>query len=159
MFLQKILSHGRRPASVRTPSDRTRRRAEGEGRDEENTTCGKTHEEMADERHMRHLSSQIHRIAGEGYSRGLAFLEAGRCDEARERLEAALAARLVLHGPDSRSVLEVHDKLSRVARLQGDTKKAAHHKAKVAIIHSTLMLQRIQHDNAHDSVDWSVLCE
>ena len=145
-FLQKLASSHRR-------STRRQQAVAGGRRDKENAAS-----RPADELYRQHLYSEILRISREGYEQGLVFLDATRYDEARECFEAALEARLVLDGPESESVLDARVMLCRIAKLQGDKMKAAHHHSKIASIQSRIMMKRIQEDNAHDTIDSSVLC-
>mmetsp|Transcript_13632 Transcript_13632/g.29533 ORF Transcript_13632/g.29533 Transcript_13632/m.29533 type:complete len:163 (+) Transcript_13632:81-569(+) len=149
LVYQKIKSNPRRPAGKR-------RRKSIDGSEEKSLTSTTSREENAAEDRRQYLFNQIIEISNESYDRGMAFLSANKFDDARECFEAALAARLVLYGPESACVLEVHEKLTRVAYVQGDANKEAHHRLKVSQIQSLL---RVNGPYANDRVDWSVLCK
>ncbi len=78
-------------------------------------------------------------------------------DEAKEFFEAALAARLVIHGPTDESLVEVHNKLRRIAIIQGDMKKASHHMGKISTIQTRVMVNEGR--KYQDNIDWTILSE
>jgi hypothetical protein len=102
--------------------------------------------------------SRILQLSIEQYARGYELLERNDLDSAKECFEDALAARLVVHGPDSEEVMETHHQLRLIARNQGDLRKAAHHKARIMQIQSTKFRQKCKRVAA-DRIDWRVLSE
>lgn len=148
-FLHRMTSSPRRPARKRL-----RKSIDGS----RNQTDNKTIDQITAENHSKSLSDQILQISDESYHQGVSFLNSKNYNDATECFEAALAARLVLYGPDTHCVLRVHQKLKRVACIQGNEKKAAHHKLKILHLESLLPLLSDE-KKYHDTVDWSVLCE
>lgn len=130
---------------------RSRKSAECFGSD---GAASRAQEDASVQRRKRSLSNQILKISGDSFNRGASFLNARRYDEARECFEDALAARLVLYGPDSEQVLAVHFKLKKIAEIQGDVRKAAHHRLKILQLSSSNMPYK---QSGHDPVDWSIL--
>ena len=120
------------------------------------SSCNTLEQIAANVRRETSLSNQILQISSESYLQGLGLLNSGKYDEARDCFEAALAARLVLYGPDDERLLDVHGQLRRIAYIQGDVNKAAHHKEKILQIQSLMLMS--EHNAYHDKVDWSVLC-
>lgn len=151
-FLQKITSSPGRPSGKR------RRKNTGvSGRVKQSSI--KTDDEIAAERHTQLLSNQIRKISSESYDEGISCLQANKYNDAKEYFEAALAARLVLYGPEDESLIEVHSNLRRIAVIQGDTNKTSYHKLKILHIRSSVMKGMVNKENAHDRIDWSVLCK
>ncbi|KAL3783563.1 hypothetical protein ACHAWO_003269 [Cyclotella atomus] len=106
----------------------------------------------------KRITKQMHETSINQYIRGVDYLQRNLHDEAKECFEDALAARLVLHGPDSDDVLAAHHQLRWIANQQGDLRKAAHHKAKIVQIQNARMREKYQRF-ASDKIDWSVLCD
>jgi len=147
-FLQKITHGARRPSGKR-------RRKSIDGAGNKKPSSNKIRGQIAEE--GQSLSDQILRKSNESYDQGVIVLKAKKHDDAREYFEDALAARLVLYGPNDECILEVHDKLRRIALIQEDDKKAAYHQLRITNIEASVMLRKAnQH---HDTVDWSVLCK
>eukprot|EP00569_Conticribra_weissflogii_P008485 CAMPEP_0171366378 /NCGR_PEP_ID=MMETSP0879-20121228/5352_1 /TAXON_ID=67004 /ORGANISM="Thalassiosira weissflogii, Strain CCMP1336" /LENGTH=141 /DNA_ID=CAMNT_0011874181 /DNA_START=199 /DNA_END=624 /DNA_ORIENTATION=- len=116
------------------------------------TVASSVHEDVSIRR-KRDLSNQMLSISNDGFRRGSTLLNEGKFDEAREIFEDALAARLVLYGPDSEKVLKAHYKLMKIADIQGNVTKAAHHRLKI------LQLTSRAYQSCRDPVDWSILSE
>mmetsp|Transcript_15698 Transcript_15698/g.34001 ORF Transcript_15698/g.34001 Transcript_15698/m.34001 type:complete len:154 (-) Transcript_15698:2473-2934(-) len=148
-FLHKMTSSPRGPARKRL------RKSIGGYRNTQHNN--KTLDQIAAEHRSEFLSDQILHQTWESYDQGVSFLNLEKYDDATECFEAALAARLVLYGPDNECVLRVHQKLYRIAHIQGDAKKATHHRLKILRLQSILPLN--EEHKFHDTVDWSVLCE
>ena len=120
---------------------------------------GESRDEVDTELHRkRGISSQLKKICRDSYNQGVDLLLSKRYEEAREDLEAALAARLVIYGPDNECLIEVHEKLRHIAYIQGNLRKVAYHDDRISHVRSALQSARILNDNEnryHDSVDWS----
>lgn len=115
----------------------------------------RTKQKISTDRREQSLSNQILQISNDGYDRGVQLFISKKYLEASECFEDALAARLVLFGPDSEDVLEIHQQLKQIAHIQGDARKAAHHKLKISQIHSACM-RHIGH--TANPIDWRILC-
>jgi Tfp pilus assembly protein PilF len=106
----------------------------------------------------KRITKQMHESSINQYIRGVEYLQRNLHNEAKECFEDALAARLVLHGPDSDEVLAAHHQLRWIAKQQGDVRKAAHHKAKIVQVQNARVREKYQRF-ASDKIDWSVLCD
>ncbi|KAL7462947.1 hypothetical protein ACHAXS_003319 [Conticribra weissflogii] len=131
----------------------SKKRKGGSGKRCDNDTVASSVQEDVSIRRKRALSNQILSISNDSFHRGSTLLNEGKLDEARECFEDALAARLVLYGPDSEKVLKVHYKLKNIADIQGDVAKAAHHRLKI------LQLSSRAYRCSRDPVDWSILSD
>lgn len=98
----------------------------------------------------------MHHISTHQYMKGVEYLQCNILGNARECFEDALAARLVLYGPDSDEVLATHHQLKCIAQKQGDMSKAAYHKSKIVQVQNARMRRTFQRFAA-DPIDWSVL--
>eukprot|EP00565_Helicotheca_tamesis_P002650 CAMPEP_0185728798 /NCGR_PEP_ID=MMETSP1171-20130828/4195_1 /TAXON_ID=374046 /ORGANISM="Helicotheca tamensis, Strain CCMP826" /LENGTH=188 /DNA_ID=CAMNT_0028397541 /DNA_START=82 /DNA_END=649 /DNA_ORIENTATION=- len=69
----------------------------------------------------------LEEIAWVRYSLGRLSLKEENYDQAQNFFEDALRARLLLLGDDHEDVMKAHEALGRIAKLQGDNKKADFH--------------------------------
>lgn len=103
------------------------------------------------------MHCQILQISQHGYNEGERLLKSKKYDDAKECFESALAARLVLYGPENESVLRAHERLRTIAFIQGDAKKEVYHMLKTKHIQSLTLLNA--QNEYHDTVDWSQISQ
>ena len=137
-----------------TPKSSSKRRGFDASKDE--NANAESREDDPSVARKQHISKQMHETSKNQYIRGVECLQQNMFEEARECFEDALASRLVPHGPESDEVLATHHQLKYIAHQQGDVRKTAHHKARIAQIQNTRLRQKYK-KFVSDQIDWSVL--